>query len=52
MAGIGWAFTLSTSAWLHVLPLAAGNLLNNDAAPITSLRERLELMARALGWPA
>lgn len=52
LAGLGWAFTLASSAWLHVLPLAAGNLLNNDAAPITGLWERLQLMARALGWPA
>ena len=52
LAGAGWVFTLATSAWLHVLPLAAGNLLNNDAAPITGMWERLTLMARALGWPA
>ncbi len=50
LAGLGWAFTLGSSAWLHVLPLAAGNLLNNDAAPITGLGQRLMLMARALGW--
>ena len=51
LATAGWVFTLGSSAWLHVLPLAAGNLLNNDAAPITGMWERLELMARALGWP-
>ena len=46
----GWAFTLGSSAWLHVLPLAAGDLLNASAAPIDGLTERLALMARALGW--
>ncbi len=46
----GWAFTLGCSAWLHVLPLAAGDLLNASAAPIDGLGQRLALMARALGW--
>ena len=50
LAVLGWTFTLGSSAWLHVLPLAAGNLLNNDAAPIPDLWQRLVLMARALGW--
>lgn len=51
LAGVGWALTFMSSAWLHVLPLAAGSLLNNDAAPITGFWERLTIMARALGWP-
>ncbi len=46
----GWAFTLGCSAWLHVLPLAAGDLLNASAAPIDGLGQRLALMGRALGW--
>ena len=46
----GWAFTLLCSAWLHVLPLAAGDLLNASAAPIDGLGQRLALMGRALGW--
>ena len=48
--GAGWAFTLLMSAWLHVLPLAAGDLLNASAAPIDGLSQRLALMVRALGW--
>ena len=48
--GAGWAFTLLCSAWLHVLPLAAGDLLNASAAPIDGLGQRLALMGRALGW--
>ena len=50
LRGLGWAFTLGSSAWLHVLPLAAsGGLLNADIAPVNGLDERLSLMWRALG---
>lgn len=49
LAGAGWAFTILSSAWLHVLPLAAGDLLNTSAAPMDSLSQRLALMLRALG---
>ena len=49
LRGAGWAFTLACSAWLHVLPLAAGDLLNVSAAPIDGLGQRLALMGRALG---
>ena len=50
LVGLGWAFTLASSAWLHVLPLAAsGGFLNADTAPLASLGERLSLMWRALG---
>jgi hypothetical protein len=50
LAGAGWAFTILSSAWLHVLPLAAGDLLNMNAAPMDSLSQRLALMLKALGW--
>lgn len=50
LAVAGWAFTLLSSAWLHVIPLAAGDLLNMNAAPVDSLTERFALMAKALGW--
>ena len=49
LAAAGWAFTILSSAWLHVLALAAGNFLNSSA-PFQSLGERLALMLRALGW--
>ena len=50
LRGLGWAFTLGSSAWLHVLPLAAsGGLLNAETAPLDGLGERLSLMLRALG---
>ncbi len=50
LRGLGWVFTLGSSAWLHVLPLAAsGGLLNADTAPVDGLGERLALMWRALG---
>ena len=45
----GWAFTLLSTAWLHVLPLAAGNFLNDPSASVAGLNQRLELMLRALG---
>ena len=51
LRGLGWAFTLLSSAWLHVLPLAAGNLLNDPSAAVAGLGQRLELMLRALGLP-
>lgn len=51
LRGAGWAFTLVSSAWLHVLPLAAGSLLNQSAAPIAGFNERAGLMLRALGLP-
>lgn len=51
LRGAGWAFTLLSSAWLHVLPLAAGSLLNESASPITSFSARAGLMIRALGLP-
>ena len=47
----GWAFTLGSSAWLHVLPLAAGNLLGVMGKPVWDLGERLVLMGHALGIP-
>ncbi len=50
LAGVGWMFTLLSSAWLHVLPLAAGDLLNMNAAPVDSLSQRLALMGKALGF--
>lgn len=50
LRGAGWAFTLLSSAWLHVLPLAAGSLLN-ASAPIAGFNERAGLMLRALGLP-
>jgi hypothetical protein len=49
LGALGWAFTLASSAWLHVLPLAAGNLLNSATAPIPGFTDRLALMLRALG---
>ena len=50
LRGAGWVFTLGSSAWLHVLPLAAsGGLLNAVNAPLDSLDQRLTLMWRALG---
>lgn len=52
LRGAGWAFTLLSSAWLHVLPLAAGSLLNDPSAPIAAFSDRASLMLRALGWPA
>jgi hypothetical protein len=48
LAGLGWAFTILSSAWLHVLPLGA-DLFTNTAAVSSSLSERLALMLRALG---
>ena len=51
MRAAGWAFTLASSAWLHVLPLAAGEFLNTPNPPVEPLWQRLALMARALGWP-
>ncbi len=51
LQGLGWAFTLASSAWLHVLPLAAGEFLNAPTPPIEAFWQRLALMARALGWP-
>ena len=50
LALAGWAFTILSSAWLHVLPLAAGDLLNMSAAPMDSLTQRLALMGKALGF--
>lgn len=49
LAALGWAFTLACSAWLHVLPLAAGDLLNMSGAPVDSLLQRFALMLKALG---
>ena len=52
LRGLGWAFTLGSSAWLHVLPLsAAGGLLNATHAPVEELGQRVALMWRALGGP-
>ncbi len=51
LRGLGWTFTLLSSAWLHVLPLAAGNFLNDPSAAVAGLGQRLELMLRALGLP-
>ncbi len=48
---LGWSLTLASSAWLHVLPLAAGEFLNTPNPPIEAFWPRLALMARALGWP-
>jgi alginate O-acetyltransferase complex protein AlgI len=50
LAVLGWAFTLASSAWLHVLPLAAGDLLNMSGAPVDSLSQRFALMFKALGF--
>ncbi len=47
----GWGFTLLSAAWLHTLPLAAGNFLNDPSAAVASLGQRVELMLRALGAP-
>jgi hypothetical protein len=49
LAGAGWAFTILSSAWLHVLPLAANELLDMNSAPLASLAGRVSLMLRALG---
>ncbi len=49
-AGAGWVFTIASSAWLHVLPLAANELLDMNSAPMPGLTGRLTLMLRALGW--
>jgi hypothetical protein len=48
LAGLGWTFTILSSAWLHVLPLGA-NLFTNAPPAASSLSERCGLMLRALG---